>query len=149
MLSNMRQQHIRRWPPAWKGKLSCPLVVAETKVKSLFLLWHHHGNTSTAFQLKLPNSLVTQLLYDFVANNLINFKVIEIMKQHFICFKILFRLLLWGFDVQFEPTKALQPDSSSDENWETCSSADSEPNATTWKEASADAWYMCFNCIKC
>ena len=32
---------------------------------------------------------------------------------------------------QFEPTKALQPDSSSGENWETCSSADSEPNATT------------------
>ena len=49
---------------------------------------------------------------------------------------------------QFEPTKALQPDSSSGENWETCSSADSEPSTTTRSEASADTWCMCFNCLQ-
>ena len=53
----------------------------ETKVKSTFLLWHHHGDTSTAFQLKLANFLVTQPpFYDFVAKNLINFEVIETVK---------------------------------------------------------------------
>ena len=31
---------------------------------------------------------------------------------------------------QFESNKALQPDSNSGENWETCSSADSEPSTT-------------------
>ena len=31
---------------------------------------------------------------------------------------------------QFEPTKALRPDSSSGKSWETCSSADSEPSTT-------------------
>ena len=31
---------------------------------------------------------------------------------------------------QFEPTKALQPDPNSGENWETCLSADSEPSTT-------------------
>ena len=42
------------------GKPSCPLVVVKTKVKSAFLMWHHHGDTNTAFQLKLANFLVTQ-----------------------------------------------------------------------------------------
>ena len=32
---------------------------------------------------------------------------------------------------QFEPTKGLQPDSSSGENWETCLSADSESSTST------------------
>ena len=32
---------------------------------------------------------------------------------------------------QFESTKAFQPDSNSGENWETCSSADSELSTTT------------------
>ena len=31
---------------------------------------------------------------------------------------------------QFEPTKAFQPDSNLGENWEICSSADSEPSTT-------------------
>ena len=49
---------------------------------------------------------------------------------------------------QFEPTKALQPDWSSCENWETCSSVDSEPSTNTQNEASADTWCMCLNCIQ-
>ena len=49
---------------------------------------------------------------------------------------------------QFEPTKALQPDSSSGESWKTRSSADSKPSATTRNEASADTWCMCFNYIQ-
>ena len=114
------------------GKLSCPLVGVETKVKSVFLLWHHHRDTNNAFQLKLA-------------------------KQHFIYFKFhsgfFFEFLtlrnskIAGF--QFGPTKALQPDSSSGKNWEICSSADSEPSTTTQNEASADTWCMCFICIKC
>ena len=36
---------------------------------------------------------------------------------------------------QFEPTKGPQPDLSLGENWETCSSADSEPSTTTRNEA--------------
>ena len=47
---------------------------------------------------------------------------------------------------QFEPTKALQPDPSSGENWETCSSEDSEPSVTRQNEASVDTWCPCFNC---
>ena len=46
---------------------------------------------------------------------------------------------------QFKPIKALQPDSSSGESWETCSSADSEPSTTRRNEASVDTWCMCFN----
>ena len=47
---------------------------------------------------------------------------------------------------QFEPTKALQPDSNLGKNWETCSSADSEPSLTTGNEASADTWCTAFRC---
>ena len=47
---------------------------------------------------------------------------------------------------QFEPTKALQPDRSSGESWETCSSADSEASTPRRNEASVDTWCMCFNC---
>ena len=47
---------------------------------------------------------------------------------------------------QFEPTKALQPDLSSGESWETCSSADSEPSTISRNEASVDTGCMCFNC---
>ena len=47
---------------------------------------------------------------------------------------------------QFEPTKALQPDPSSGESWETFSSANSEPSTTRRNEASVDTWCMCFNC---
>ena len=46
---------------------------------------------------------------------------------------------------QFEPTKAPKSDSSSGEIWETCSSADSEPNTPRRNEASVDTWCMCFN----
>ena len=46
----------------------------------------------------------------------------------------------------FESAKTLQPDSSSDENWETCSTADSESNITRQNVASVDTWCMCFNC---
>ena len=46
---------------------------------------------------------------------------------------------------QFEPTKALRPDSSSGKSRETCSSADSEPSTTKRSEASVDTWCMCFN----
>ena len=42
---------------------------------------------------------------------------------------------------QFESTKSLQPDSSSDERWETCLSVDSAD-----EYASVDTWRMCFNC---
>ena len=49
---------------------------------------------------------------------------------------------------QFEPTKALQPDSGSCENWETCSSVDIEPSTNTQNEASADTWCICLNCIQ-
>ena len=49
---------------------------------------------------------------------------------------------------QFEPTKALQSDSSSGENWENRSSPDSEPSTTTRNKASADTWCMCFDCIQ-
>ena len=45
-----------------------------------------------------------------------------------------------------EPNKAFQPDPSSGESWETCSSADSEPSTTRRNEASVDTWCMCFNC---
>ena len=37
------------------GRTSCPLVIVKTKVKSAFLLWHHHGDTNAAFQLKIAN----------------------------------------------------------------------------------------------
>ena len=47
---------------------------------------------------------------------------------------------------QFEPAKALQPDSSSGESWETFSSADSEPSTTSQNEVSVDTWCKCFNC---
>ena len=47
---------------------------------------------------------------------------------------------------QFEPTKALQPDTSSGKSWETYSSVDSKPSTTRRSEASVDTWYMCFNC---
>ena len=47
---------------------------------------------------------------------------------------------------QFEPTKALQPDPSSGENWETCSLVDGEPSATRQNQASVDTWCLCFNC---
>ena len=42
---------------------------------------------------------------------------------------------------QFEPTKSLQPDSSSGERWETCSTVDSPD-----EQASVDTWRMLFNC---
>ena len=42
------------------GKPSCLLVVVKTTVKSAFLLWHHHGDTNTVFQLKLADFLVAQ-----------------------------------------------------------------------------------------
>ena len=42
---------------------------------------------------------------------------------------------------QFEPTKALQPDPSSGESWETSSSS-----TTSRNEASVDTWCMCLNC---
>ena len=47
---------------------------------------------------------------------------------------------------QFESTKVLQPDPSSGESLETCSSADSESSTTRRNEASFDNWCMCFNC---
>ena len=47
--------------------------------------------------------------------------------------------------LQLEPTKALQPDSSSDESWKTCST-DSEPCTTRRNEASVGTWCMCLNC---
>ena len=47
---------------------------------------------------------------------------------------------------QFEPAKALQPDSDSGKSWKTCSSGDSEPTSTRQKEASVTTWCMCFNC---
>ena len=47
---------------------------------------------------------------------------------------------------QFEPAKALQPDSNSGKSWKTCSSGDSEPTSTRQKEASVNTWCMCFNC---
>ena len=46
---------------------------------------------------------------------------------------------------QFEPTKTLQPESSLDESWETCST-DSEPSTTRQNEASVDTWCMYLNC---
>ena len=42
------------------GNPSCLLVDVKTKVKSAFSLWHHHGDTKTAYLLKLANFLVTQ-----------------------------------------------------------------------------------------
>ena len=48
---------------------------------------------------------------------------------------------------QFEPTKALQPDSSSGESWEICSSADSEPSTLRRNKASVDTcWHHVFEC---
>ena len=47
---------------------------------------------------------------------------------------------------QFEPTKVLQPDSSSDESWETYSSAENKPCTNRRNEASAGSWCLCFNC---
>ena len=41
------------------GQSSCPLLVVKTKLKSAFLMWHHHGDNNTAFQLKQVNFLVT------------------------------------------------------------------------------------------
>ena len=49
---------------------------------------------------------------------------------------------------QFEPTNALQPDSSSGESWETCSSADSELSTTMRNESSVDIRCMCSNCCQ-
>ena len=46
---------------------------------------------------------------------------------------------------QFEPTKALQPDSSSGESWKTYSSTDSELSTTRRSEASVDTWCMGFS----
>ena len=48
---------------------------------------------------------------------------------------------------QFESTKALQPYSSSDESWETCS-IDSKPSTTRRNKASVDTWCMCPNCTQ-
>ena len=41
---------------------------------------------------------------------------------------------------QFELTKALQPGSSSDKNWEICSSADSEASTFSQNKALVDTW---------
>ena len=38
----------------------------KTKVKLTFLLSYHHGDTNTAFQLKLANFLATQLPFMIV-----------------------------------------------------------------------------------
>ena len=46
---------------------------------------------------------------------------------------------------QFEPSKALQPDSSSGESWKTCSTAGSEPSNTRRNEESFDTWWTYFN----
>ena len=52
-------------------------------------------------------------------------------------------------DFQFEPIKALQPDSSSGKNWKKLvHPADSEPSTTTRNEASVYTCCMCFNCIQ-
>ena len=57
-------------------------------------------------------------------------------------------ILGFQFESSKASNKALQPDSSLGENWETCSSADSEPSTTTQSKASADIWCMCLNCIQ-
>ena len=46
---------------------------------------------------------------------------------------------------KFETSKALQPDSSLGEGWETCLSADNEPSTTRQNKASGDAWCTCLN----
>ena len=56
---------------------------------------------------------------------------------------------MWNSEIvvfQFELTKALQPDSSLGESWETCSSVDIERSNTRQNEASIDTWFMCFKC---
>ena len=51
---------------------------------------------------------------------------------------------------QFEPAKALQPDSNSGKSWKTCSSGDSEPTSTRQKEASVNTFGACVStAIKC
>ena len=141
----MRLKHIRRWPPAWKAFLSA--CCCKNESESGFLAVTSSWDTKIVFQLKLANFLATQLLSDFVANNLINFQVIETS----------LRLLLWVFEMenneilgfQFEPTNAFQTDSSSSENWETCSWADSEPSTTT-RSLLSISWYLVhvFKCIQ-
>ena len=42
---------------------------------------------------------------------------------------------------QFDPTKVLQTDASLGKNWETCSSADSEPSTTRKNKTSVDTWF--------
>ena len=48
-------------------------------------------------------------------------------------------------DFQFEPTKALQPDSGSGKSSKTCSSADREPSTARPNEISINDWCICFN----
>ena len=48
-------------------------------------------------------------------------------------------------DFQFEPTKALQPDSGSGKSSKTCSSADREPSTARPNEISVNDWCICFN----
>ena len=123
-------------------------------MKLALLLWHHHGDNNTAFQPKVANLLVTQppfmALCSKKLNELFSYWDNEITLH---LFHILLELLLWDFDMenreilgfQFKPTKMLQPDSSSNESWETCST-DSEPNTTEQNKASVDTWCICLNC---
>ena len=49
-----------------QGKPSCLLIVVKAKMKSAFLLWHHHGDTNMAFQLKPVKFSVTQTTFMIV-----------------------------------------------------------------------------------
>ena len=51
--------------------------------------------------------------------------------------------------LQFEPAKALWPDSNSGKSWKICSSGDSEPTSTRQKEASVDIGACVSTAIKC
>ena len=114
---------------------SCPLVVVKAKLKSALLLWHHHGDTNTAFQVKLANYILTQSTFMIELQitwqwNNISF-ILNLTQASSLSFDIENSEILC---FQCEPTKALQPDSSSGKSWEIWSSADSEPSTFRWNE---------------
>ena len=62
----------------------CSLVVAKTKVKSAFLLWHHHGDTNTA---ETSQSLTNKTSFcGCVANNFFQNNVLSLTQASSLSF---------------------------------------------------------------
>lgn len=120
-------------------------------MKSPFLLWRHHGDSNTAFQLKLANFLEKQLPFMIVQQK--NWWSCWDNEITIHLFWISLKFLPWAFDMEnseildfkFEPTKTLQPDSGSGKSSKTCSSVDREPSTARPNEISVNDWCICFN----